>query len=558
MKFTEKLKLWFTPDNILKNPFLYLLIIGSMMGVAAYMKHDNLWDLQNYHYNNAFAFLNDNMMQYFVPSGANTFFNPLMDLPLYFLIQHFNDSPSLIYAIQGIWGGLLLCAVVKISLLFYDRYTLKTLIYTLVLLATAACGRVIFRQTGMSTNEIPIAAMDLWCIYFLFKMLKNEAEQKWFKWLLLGIGMGCALGLKQNSVVTCFGTGMALICCYKHINKAFESIYLFAIGGFIGYLITNGYFMYQYWILYDNPFFPFLNNIFQSPYFDVANYNDESCLPKLSWELFHRYLLKSTNVIKGCENIIREDYRLDIYSVLSFLILLYVLISRKAKAIYQKYPLYTFLFLLFILIYAAWFFMFSVLRYTAILEALGAVLLVETFRRLAERSRIFILIFAVITITMFGSWEVYLYRGPFRYISSYIDLEPIRLPQNTLVKFYGSLTSFMIPEFAKYNKDFKSVTHYGWPYNGLHSDCAERGKFRKMRDQIEQNHEGPVVVVFNKNQYIGRNNYDRDTVRNIFFESIPDTGLRRGDIVCDILRHNGALSFYICGSYSFMRRNGKL
>ncbi len=64
-----------------------------------------MWDFANYHYYNPWAFLNGRVGYDIAPAGLNTYFNPLMDIPLYLMIQYFNDSPNIIYAFQGLYFG---------------------------------------------------------------------------------------------------------------------------------------------------------------------------------------------------------------------------------------------------------------------------------------------------------------------------------------------------------------------------------------------------------------------------------------------------------------------
>ena len=89
----------------MSQPFIMFVIMVLTVYFSGYKKSDNMQDFQNYHYYNAFAFLNNTGDRFLVPGGVNSFFNPIADIPLYLLIQYFNDNPTLIYAIQGIWGG---------------------------------------------------------------------------------------------------------------------------------------------------------------------------------------------------------------------------------------------------------------------------------------------------------------------------------------------------------------------------------------------------------------------------------------------------------------------
>ena len=82
---------------------MFLIISGIGSYICTRTKFDVNWDFVNYHYYNAFAFLHDRLNYDIAPASVNTFFNPLLDLPLYFLIQKFNQNLDVIYAVQGLW-----------------------------------------------------------------------------------------------------------------------------------------------------------------------------------------------------------------------------------------------------------------------------------------------------------------------------------------------------------------------------------------------------------------------------------------------------------------------
>lgn len=98
---------------------LFFLITGSF--ICSKTLFDFSWDFANYHYYNAFAFFNNRLNYDIVPSSINTFFNPLMDLPFYLILQYFNESPRVVFAIQGIWFSLLLFVFYKFVSLFFSN-----------------------------------------------------------------------------------------------------------------------------------------------------------------------------------------------------------------------------------------------------------------------------------------------------------------------------------------------------------------------------------------------------------------------------------------------------
>lgn len=127
--------------NLLNNNIFTLslcLIIGFTLGFV--YRFETFWDLLNYHYYNAFAFLHNRLNYDIVLGGENSFFNPLPDLPLYWMIQHLNDYPGIIYGIQGLYYGVCLFFFIKICGLFWNNYTWNGIITTVI--ATAVAGNL--------------------------------------------------------------------------------------------------------------------------------------------------------------------------------------------------------------------------------------------------------------------------------------------------------------------------------------------------------------------------------------------------------------------------------
>jgi hypothetical protein len=70
----------------LESSLLILLMI--LMGlISVCLKNINLWDFENYHFYNAYAFLNNRLDYDIAPAQLQTYFNPLLDTFNYFIIN---------------------------------------------------------------------------------------------------------------------------------------------------------------------------------------------------------------------------------------------------------------------------------------------------------------------------------------------------------------------------------------------------------------------------------------------------------------------------------------
>lgn len=477
---------------------IFLIFLGMFVSYLSGYK-DTRWDFTNYHYYNPFAFLNDRLNYDIVPSSLNTFFNPLIDLPLYLIIEYFNDSPDIIIALQGIWYGALLFVFYKFTTLFFDTKTELGILKSLLAVAIASTGQAVYYQLNASTNEISLAFVSFCSLYFIFKMIKFPQQQKAYKFFLCGFILGMALGLKQTILYICLSSGLSLIICNKYIQKPIKFILLFALGGFLGFLITNGWWMYKMWNLYDNPFFPFLNGVFHSPYFDDFNYSDKRFIPPFPYSLIFPYIWGAGKYHSA--EIAFYDFRGLMFYTVALIFFIYMTIKpTRWKNFYQKNKLWFFFIIFVVLSYVLWLNIFSIYRYIIVIEMLSAIFFVKIFFLYSPKSNIMFIIYYSIFLILcavmllnakYGKeWHSNKIKEKFVYV------ETVKMPENTLLKLYNFPTAGVIPVLAKYN-NFRALgyQHLNATYM-KGSDFVERGKFREIRDKIEKEHQGTEIVIY--------------------------------------------------------------
>ncbi len=490
--FIEYAKSTLKKTNKLRDVFVFLILMSVAVILSVYLKNEITWDFTNYHYYNVWAFLNDRLNWDIVPASFTTFLNPLMDFPLYFYIQLFNDHPNIIWALQGIWGGLMLFCVYKICVLYFDfdkfEHWFAFIGLCIIILTSDATGS----QLGSSSNEIPVAFLILWGVYLLLKMLKFQNRQTLLMSFVSGLIMGIGLGLKQTVITYCLACGLTLIICYKYLQKPIKSISVFALGGFVGYLIINGYFMYKYYVLYGNPFFPFLNGVFHSPYFDNFNYQDIRFTPSVKNFLFFPFMWHNTYNI--CSHLY-SDIRLTLWYVVIILTFVALLIP-KCKNYFTKNKLLIVLFVFVALSFFLWLFLFSFLRYAVVIEVVGAIFFFLLINAIFSRKyihSIFYYCFIIFLVVFLASNFHSTYQTNTD-IQKRLYVEPIRLPANTLVKIYGMPGAGIVPFLENGNKNIRATGHLQFFAKG--SDFAERGSFKTIRDEIETNHKGMKVFLY--------------------------------------------------------------
>lgn len=470
------------------------LFLGMIISVFA--QNNDAWDFANYHYYNAYAFLNNRLEVDIAPASVNTFFNPLIELPLYFFIKYFNDFPYVIFALQGIWFGLYLFIFFKICNLFFVSKNKN--IWVILCLLIAITGQATFFQIGSCTNEIPVAFLDLCGLYLLLKMVKNPETQNVKDFFYSGLLFGIGLGLKLTSIHCCLAVGFTLICCRKYLKQYVQSVSIFAVAGLVGFLVVHGYFMYKYWAMFGNPAFPFLNVFFHSPFFDNVNYIDKRFVPAFSQFLIYPFFFNFNLSIfdKG----ILFDFRLTFLYVLMLIILLLLLLKGNMGQIIKNNKVESFLFVFMVFDYLLWMKLFSIHRYAILLESLFSLFVVQCVQKVKNKNifvRIVISLFFLILIANPYYWIIGNQKNlewhKFPFGKKYLEIEEIQLPENSLVKLYNLPNAFVIPYLNNKGVHF---TGHMQIIEKQNADFAERGEFRKKRDELEKKYQGKAIIVY--------------------------------------------------------------
>ena len=77
---------------------IFVLCVAVAGAASLLIGKDVNWDLRNYHYYNAFAFLNGRFGWDLAPAQIQTYFNPLGDFPFYALVNVMPGPRSVAFA----------------------------------------------------------------------------------------------------------------------------------------------------------------------------------------------------------------------------------------------------------------------------------------------------------------------------------------------------------------------------------------------------------------------------------------------------------------------------
>ncbi len=488
------LKNYFSKDLML----LLLFLTGGGL-VSMLLKYEVLWDFANYHYYNPWAFVNNRINYDIAVAGINGFFNPLADIPLYYLIEYFNDYPNLIYFAQGLWFGALGFIIFKIAGLFFADMR-----PVLLVLLLGLSGYAVFFQIGTSTNEIMISCFLLFSLYLILRILGKKSEAGSRLFFAAGIMSGVALGLKLTAIIYCIGLGAGLIFFYKKIPHPVENILMFALGGLSGFLLIDGFWLWKMWELFGNPLYPYANKIFQSEYFEIRNYTDGRFLPQTWAEYVFWPFYWAVRTSHPADQAVVIDFRWGILSVLAFVA------AGKGVALKSK-PADTtaFLIVFTVLSYFVWVSFFAIRRYMILLEICGMLLSVKAVIFLVPKKRkklyfFFISILflvAMLTPVLSQKWGGRIFSGEKEAFDRFVAVDGVKIPDNTLLMFYNYPSAALLPYFSRTAENIRGVSIRQKSYfaaDGEEDVFNANTKWRRKKAEAILLHKGLKVVVISR------------------------------------------------------------
>jgi hypothetical protein len=238
--------------------------------LALFLGADASWDLRNYHWYNAYAYLTGRIESGidFLPSQSQFFLNPWLDVPFYLLATHL--PLKLVYFLLGCVQGL------NFPLLFMIAYA--TLVIRDARQKTAACAAIaalgLFSAMGLSeigtvfydnVTSLGILSSALLLLWRLDELQKAKLARALPLAALFGLPAGLCAGLKMTCGSFCVAECFALVVATGITRRSLLVASAFACGVFLGWLATYGH---QAWFLFENyanPTFPFFNRLFRSP-----------------------------------------------------------------------------------------------------------------------------------------------------------------------------------------------------------------------------------------------------------------------------------------------------
>jgi hypothetical protein len=194
---------------IISGGVLTISVISCAL-ISIALGQDANWDLRNYHVYNAYAFLGNRLNIDFAPAQQQTYFNPLLDTLIYFLMTQLPPR----------WFGFVLGGLHGMNawlIFLIARQTLSPINDTIRTILSVLCavlglyGAMSFAQIGTTMHDLTTA------MFVLFAILMLVSERPpWIAGLALGLG----IGFKYTLVVYAAGFAAAILAYSKWSFKA--------------------------------------------------------------------------------------------------------------------------------------------------------------------------------------------------------------------------------------------------------------------------------------------------------------------------------------------------
>jgi hypothetical protein len=200
------------------------------------------------------------------------------------------------------------------------------------------------------------------------------------------------------------------------------------VGGIAGFVLTYGYWGNLLWQLHGNPFFPYYNQIFQSPDATWTSHADERFQPQSVSDVL-LIPLRLLHMGRRYSEIKLRDPRL-LLGIMSFVVLLWRTRGRAAPTDAARHGRLRVLAGFFFIAFAAWALQSGIYRYVLLLEMLAGLALVLWLERLPARWHPAIAVMACVLVVAFThrpSW------GRSRFEPTFAQVTMPSLPADSMV-----------------------------------------------------------------------------------------------------------------------------
>jgi hypothetical protein len=375
---------------------------------------DANWDLYNYHLYNPNAYLNGKLDIDLAPAGAQSYFNPALDVLHYLLLT--SSWPPLAALLLGIVHGLhfpLLYAIARAALPGLpaaDRVRVP-----LLLALAGSLSANLLAGLGNSMGDATTSVFQLAALLILVSRanrLANALSPALAAALLAsGFASGLGVGLKLTNAVYATSLCLALLASGGDARARVWNALIFGVGALSGFAVTGGFWLVEMWTRFGNPLFPQFGTLFPNPLAQSIGSLDRRWLPGGALEAAVWPFILSFNPGRVSElRVYQLGWALCYASLLSWAVMR-LRPAWRGRVPGGLPPASSFLLLFALIGFAIWTVLFSIYRYLVPIETLLPLILWIVLGRIfsyehasAHARRLIVLCMVGSLLLMFRTW----------------------------------------------------------------------------------------------------------------------------------------------------------
>jgi len=251
--------------------FAYTQVI--CLAIALVAGRDLNWDQFNYHLFAGLSVFEERLTQDFFPASIQTYFNPLVYAPFYWMVAHDFHSLAIsaAHAVVHALNPLLLYAITREVMPPQVRHA-KSL--AAVTVALGCASNIFLAELGTTFMDLSTSVPVLIAAWLLVRQ-PQQPRDVWLAAMLLGV----AVGLKLTNVSFLVAGVLATLVLSGTWQRAVTASARLIAGLTIGFLASYGFWGWKLLNEFGSPFFPFFNAVFKSSEYGLTSMRFDRFVP---------------------------------------------------------------------------------------------------------------------------------------------------------------------------------------------------------------------------------------------------------------------------------------
>jgi hypothetical protein len=244
----------------------YAACVLAFGGLAVFLGADASWDTRNYHVYNPYSLLTGRLHVDLAPAQMQTYFNPLIDLPVHWLHAHL--PPRGVAWMVGAFQALCVVLVFLIARTMLVRTDgVHGWVAPASLALLGALSAPFVAQLGTSYGDSSSAVFVLVAVYLLCRSFDDPGSPRASFFVScgwIGLCMGVATGLKLTNAPFAVAMGVVLVVVADSWRHRLLCAAGYALGAAVSFALATGWWFWRLWQSFGNPLFPQFNSVFGS------------------------------------------------------------------------------------------------------------------------------------------------------------------------------------------------------------------------------------------------------------------------------------------------------